>query len=241
LDIRIPAGFFDQKNFIEFDNMNIGFIAAGKMYEGAKTFAGSTDKEFWNKYDNGKQIWNFTQFGFRCENWNFFLRAIYMNRLNDDEQLLLNFERPDNVILSNIGVNEKVLENCTQERKEYWLKPETIIASHHKKGADELTHRSFKDFGFEELPFKNFNQNCAFYYCMVIAFFLYETFKEDVLVGVIPVTACPTTVRRKIIDIAAKIVKSGHQIILKVSEAVIKTFKFNLLWERCKGSPPIIA
>jgi hypothetical protein len=239
--IECDAGFFDQKNFIEFDNMNIGFIATGKMYEGAKTFASSTGKEFWNKYDNGKQIWNFTEFGFRCENWNFFLRAIYMNRLNDDEQLLLNFERPDNVILSNIGVNEKVLENCTQERKEYWLKPETIIASHHKKGADELTHRSFKDFGFEELPFKNFNQNCAFYYCMVIAFFLYETFKEDVLVGVIPVTACPTTVRRKIIDIAAKIVKSGHQIILKVSEAVIKTFKFNLLWERCKGSPPIIA
>jgi hypothetical protein len=239
--LECDAGFFDEKNFSEFDSMDIGFIATGKMYEGVKTFTGSTDQEFWNIYDNGKQMWNYTEFGFRCESWDFFFRAIYTHQFNEGNQLLLSFERPENVILTNIGINEKVLENCTSERKEYWLNPETIIASHHKRGADELTHRRFKDLGFEELPFKNFGQNCAFYYCMVIAFFLYETFKEDVLAEVIPTTVCPTTVRRKIIDIAAKIVKSSHQITLKVSRTIMTTYKFDFLWEKCNTSPPIIS
>jgi len=42
---------------------------------------------------------------------------------------------------------------------------------------------------------------------MVIAFFLFETFKEDVLEEVIPITSYASTVRRNIIDIACKIVK----------------------------------
>jgi len=47
--------------------------------------------------------------------------------------------------------------------------------------------KSLKDFGFEQLPFKRFAANSAFYYCMLIAFLLFESFKQDVSKDVIPV------------------------------------------------------
>ena len=239
--LRCDSGFFDEKNFKAFDEMDIGFIATGKMYDGVKKCAGSTDKEFWGRYDNGHRIWNFIGFGFRCDTWDFFLRAVYTHMVNEGQQMLLDFARPDNVILTNIGINENVLKHCSPEQKEYWLKTETLIAGHHRNGTDELTHRGFKDFGFEQLPFKRFGQNSAFYYCMVISFFLFETFKEDALAEVIPVTSYATTVRRKLVDFAGKITKTGHQIILKIHQSVMETFKIDLIWQKCQNPPPIIA
>ena len=47
---------------------------------------------------------------------------------------------------------------------------------------------------------------------MLIAFFLSETFKEDVLRDVIPITSYATMVRRKVIDIAGKIISTGRRI-----------------------------
>jgi len=96
-----------------------------------------------------------------------------------------------------------------------------------------------KDFGFEELPFKRFPANAAFYYCMLIAFFLSETFKEDVLAEVLPITSYATTVRRVVIDIAAKIVWTGRQVILKVTHSVMTALRFDELWTRCQSPPPI--
>lgn len=72
---------------------------------------------------------------------------------------------------------------------------------------------------------------------MVLAFFLFEAFKEDVCSGIVPAAAYPTTVRRAIIDVAAKIVTTSGRIILKVTAAVWKSLKFDVLWER-SGSPP---
>ena len=119
------------------------------------------------------------------------------------------------------------------------LRPEWIIETHHLRGAEELTHRAFKDFGFETLPFKRFTQNQAFYYTMLLSFFLFQTFKEDILSDVIPVTSYATTVRRQFIDIAGKIVQGGHQTIIKFSEALIKTLNLNALWQRCCQVIPI--
>jgi hypothetical protein len=152
----------------------------------------------------------------------------------------LDFARPDNVILTNLGVDPEILKHCSSTERKQWLKPETIIASHHGRGADELPHRGLKDFGFEEMPFKRFAPNSAFYYCMVIGFFLYETFKEDVLAEVIPVTSYATTVRRKIIDVAVKIIKTSGQITLKITRAVMDSLKFERLWELCQTPHPII-
>ena len=99
--------------------------------------------------------------------------------------------------------------------------------------------RSFKDFGFEELPFKKFIPNAAFYYVMLLAFFLCEAYKEDVLDGVIPAVAYPTTLRRKALDFAAKVVRTSGRTTLKVTRAVWDRLNLPVLWER-SGCPPKI-
>ena len=109
------------------------------------------------------------------------------------------------------------------------------------RGADELPHRGVKDFGFEQLPFKRFVANTAFYYCMVIAFFLFECFKRDVSRGVLPVTAYATTIRRRLVDIAAKIVHTSRGVVLKVTQATMEALRLDLLWQRCCDPPPILA
>ena len=73
---------------------------------------------------------------------------------------------------------------------------------------------------------------------MALAFFLFEMFKEDVCSEIIPVVSYATTVRRKLIDIAAKIVKKSGKIILKVTSATWKNLKFDVLWKR-SGSLPL--
>ena len=67
---------------------------------------------------------------------------------------------------------------------------------------------------------------------MALAFFLFETFKEDVCSVVIPVAAYATTVRRKVIDIAAKIVRKAGKIILKVTLSTWNALKIDVLWEK---------
>jgi len=210
------------------------FIASGKMYDAVKQQAGDAADAYWNSYNIKEQMWSFLEFGFRCDKWKRFYRTFYTRCLYEGRQMFLDFARPDNVILTNIGINDKVLENCTPQRRQYWLTPEAIINSYHQCGADELSHRGLKDFGFEQLPFKRFGQNSAFYYCMLISFFLFETFKEDVTAKVIPITSYATSVRRKIVDIAAKIVKKGRAITLKLSQSAMQALKFDLLWANCQ-------
>jgi hypothetical protein len=141
--------------------------------------------------------------------------------------------------VTNIGVNPEVLRGCSEVMGKEMAEAESIINSHHQRGADELPHRGFKDFGFEELPFKRFSPNMAFFYCMVISFFLFETFKEDVLEEVIPVASYAKTVRRKALDFAAKIVNTGREVILKVTQVVMEYLRFDKLWERCQNPIPI--
>ena len=91
------------------------------MYESVKEFVQNTNQSFWDEYSNGHQVWGFTEFGFRCDNWEAFYRAIYTCPLYEGQQMLLDFARPENVILTNIGISDDVLQHCSQERKKYWL------------------------------------------------------------------------------------------------------------------------
>ena len=101
--LRCDAGFFDKVNFKAFDDLNIAFIATGKQYDEVKNYAKSTDKKFWNSIKKGNKIWNYTEFGFRCNSWNFFLRAVYTTLTNKGNQLLLEFARPDNLNIARKG------------------------------------------------------------------------------------------------------------------------------------------
>ena len=107
-----------------------------------------------------------------------------------------------------------VLEPLPNPRRLYWLQDDSLIYHHHQRGADELPHRGLKEFGSEQLPFQRFAANQAYYYLMVVSFFLFQTFQEDNLQDILPLTSYATTVRRKLIDCAAKIVRTGRQLIL---------------------------
>ena len=239
--LRVDAGFFDQKILQKATKLGVGIIMTGKMYETVKEHVDAVPEEEWAQYSNGKQQWQYTEFEWGCDNWAEKYRAFYTRTMTENGQGLLEFARPEGVLLTNLGIEDNVLSHCTPEQRQHWLDPETIIASHHGRGADELPHRGLKDFGFEEMPFQSFSANQSFYYCMVIAFFLYETFKEDVLAEVIPVTSYATTVRRKVIDIAIKITHTGGQTILKIPRALMKSLRFDRLWAHCNTPPTIPA
>ena len=238
--LRLDSGFFDEEDLLAFDKLGIGFICTGKMYKVVKEYVSRQEESEWKKYSNDHQEWEYIEFGYRCDSWKKFYRTIYTKASYEGRQKLLDFARPDNVILTNIGVNPVVLINCSAKERRRLSNTKTIIESHHMRGADELPHRGLKDFGFEELPFKRFVPNSAIYYCMLISFFLFETFKEDVLEEVMSVGSYATTVRRKALDFAAKVIDTGRQIILKVTKSVMENLRFRVLWERCQNPIPII-
>ena len=72
---------------------------------------------------------------------------------------------------------------------------------------------------------------------MPVAFFLLESFKEDVTVSVLPITPYATPLRRKAIDFAAKIVRTGGRTILKVTQATWNELQIPKLWELSRAPP----
>ena len=152
----------------------------------------------------------------------------------------MDFGKPDNVIYTNIGNCKQADERLIAAGYQHYFEAKTIIQKSHERGADELIHRSLKELATkEQLPFKSFGMNRAYYFLLVITHFIFETYKQDVTADVIPIESYPNTFRRKLIDFAAKITSGGRNIILNVTKTVYKTIKIIELWERCQ-SPPII-
>ncbi len=238
--VRMDSGFFDEDNIAALDRLHVGVICTGKIYDHVKEYVGGLPREGWKIYDNGHQEWEYIEFGYRYDSWKKYYRAIYTRPAYEGEQRLLHFARPDNIIVTNLGVNPEVVRSCDVQKRKGLIGVESIIHSHHQRGADELPHRGLKDFGFEELPFKRFTPNMAFFYCMLISFFLFETFKEDVLEEVLPVVSYATTVRRKVVDFAAKIIATSRGIILKVPQTIMDNLRFDKLWEKCQNPIPIV-
>jgi hypothetical protein len=174
--VRMDSGFFDEDNLAALDRQNIGVICTGKVYDHVKGYVGALPDNGWAIYDNGHQEWEHVEFGYRYESWKKYYRAIYTRPAYEGEQRVLDFARPDNIIITNLGVNPAVVKGCSAQTRKELIRVESIIHSHHQRGADELPHRGLKDFGFEELPFKRFSPNTAFFCCMLISFFLFETF-----------------------------------------------------------------
>jgi len=233
----MDSGFFDQKLFMVFESLRIGYICGGKLYDDITAYVGSADKSFWGCYENKNQVWNYVEFGDRRGNWKMFRRAIFCRPKYEDKQMLLKFARPDTVIYTNLGMNETIDEGLRKAGMEKILTPQGIIETHHGRGCDELVHRALKDFSSEQLPFKRFHQNAAFYYTMLISFFLYEAFKEDVCTPVIRISSYATTLRRRILDIAGKIVSHAGKITLKVTISTWENLNFYQLW--LKSENPI--
>ena len=121
-----------------------------------------------------------------------------------------------------------------------YFEAETIMVLSHERGADELIHRSIKQLATkEQLPFQSFGMNRAYYYLLVIAHFMFESYKRDITPDVIPVTAYPDTFRRKLIDFAVKITSRARYVIINVTRTIYQTIQIEDLWKRCQA-PPII-
>jgi hypothetical protein len=235
--IKQDKGFFDQKLFRVYEELGIGYIAGGKLYSAIKEYIEQVDGETWRQYQNKEQLWDYVEFMDKRDSWDQSRRAIFCRPRYEGNQLLLDFARPDTILYTNLGMGGKIDALLSDAGENDVITAENVIECAHSRGRDELVHRAFKDFGHEELPFKRFTPNAAYYYTMAVAFFLFETFKEDVCSVIIPVTAYATTVRRRVIDCAAKIVSKAGKIILKVTSATWNNLKFKVLWEK-SGSPP---
>jgi len=173
---RLDGGYYDQRIVEYLDGQKIAFILSGKMFEHVKSSVECVTEEEWNEYQNGNVCWRICELGLRSKSWPKFFRGIYTQQVsNDDGQFLLDFARPANLILTNIGVNVEVLKNMSPKNKLNWAKIDKVIGSHHSRGADELPHRALKDLGFESLPFKQFNQNMIIYQCMLLTLAAFES------------------------------------------------------------------
>ena len=235
--IRLDAGFFDQDLFKGFEKLKIGYICGGRVYEELKTLAEKAETCQWKQYRNQQQVWDYLELGDRRGTWQTFRRAFLCRPVTEGRQRLLAYVRPLSIFYTNLGMGQAIDRRLAAVGQKHYLEPQGIIAGYHGRGADELVHRGLKDFGFEELPFLRFAPNAALYYTMLVAFFLFECFKEDVCEEVIPVEAYATTLRRRLIDVAAKIVRHGGKIILKVATAAMEQLQFAALWTKSSAPP----
>ena len=238
--VRLDSGFFDQKLFEFFEELRIGYICTGKLYPDIKAFAAQVPACVWSEYKRLDQVWRYFEFGNRRVNWKKMRRAILTRPMAEDEQWLFEFARPDTILYTNLGMGEDIDVLLQAAGLAHWTCPEHVIRLHHSRGTDELVHRALKEFGSETLPFKRFAANAAFYYTMAVAFFLFESFKEDVTQPVLPITSYATTLRRKAIDFAAKIVRTGGRTILKVTRATWNELQIPKLWELSRAPPRFV-
>jgi len=240
--LRTDSGFLDQKLFRQYEKLEIGFLCAGKLYDDIIEQARNRKPTTWSEYANAQQVWQWFEFWDRRKSWRKRdgWRALYLRPLYEDEQRLLAFARPDTVIYTNLGEAKPIDALLETAGHGHWTRPESLIELYHGRGADELVHRALKDFRDEQLPFKRFQSNAAFYYTVLVAFFLFEAFKRDVTETVVPITAQATRVRRQVIDFAAKIVRTAGQVILKVPEALWTRLRLVELWNRT-ADPPVFA
>jgi hypothetical protein len=238
--IRLDAGFFDQELFQGFEGLKIGYICGGRVYEELQTLAENAEAGQWRQYRNQQHVWDYLELGDRRGTWQTFRRAFLCRPVAEGRQGLLDYARPLSIFYTNLGMGQVIDQHLAAAGRNHYLEGKGIIAGYHSRGADELVHRGLKDFGFEELPFLRFAPNAALYYTMVVAFFLFECFKRDVSGDVIPVESYATTLRRRLIDVAAKIVRQAGQVILKVATAAMGQLQFATLWAK-SGAPPQFA
>jgi len=239
--LAADSGFFDQKVLECCENLQIGIIVGGKMYDDIKEFVTATADESFQEYKGAGNTWVFTEFGGRRKCWDRFYRVIYTKPIADEcDQILFDFARPETIIYTNLGLDNEITSSILARHDgKTHIGAEAIITAYHRRGRDELVNRALKDFGGEQLPFARFAPNAAFYYLMVISFFLFEVFKKDVGADIIPLTWYATTFRRHCLDVAGKIVRTGRRIVLQVTRATWDFLCLDMLWARCVSAVSI--
>ena len=237
--VRMDAGFYDDDLFETCEYLKIGYMCGGKQYVNVIDEASeSIDWQAYKKVTDDQTSWMYTDFMCKQKKWKKERRTIFSVLWEDNGQYFLDGLCRDTVIITNIGMGEKIDEQLRAINEEQWFEAETILAQYHNRGTDELTNRALKTFGHEQLPFKRFPANAAWYYLMLLGNNLFESFKEDVTESVIPVSVYADTFRRQFIDTAGKIVRHAGNVFMKVPRAAYERLQFGKLFEICQNSLP---
>lgn len=239
--ITTDCGFFDQDIFGYCEDvLKIGYVCSGKLYGDIIDYVDNlTCDKFatYSKPSGGEGIteWQYTQFYDRRGSWNKDRRAIYTRAVCEKGQLYLISH--DCIYYTNIGITPELTAQLLQAGCGDYLETASIVRLAHERGTAELVHRHLKDFGFEQMPFEKFFMNEAFYFTLLVAFNLYESYKRDCCAKVISTAVYPTTFRRELIDFAGKIVSHARRIILKVTSVIFE--KLHHIWRKA-NCPPVM-
>jgi len=254
--VRMDAGFCDKEIYQACEKLGIGYVSSGRLLGEIRKEAEGRSEGQWSTYRNdsdstdGSRVqasreWTYYERGDRRGTWSRFRRMIYVRPRRKEGQRKLAFARKDSVIYTNLGRGGPIDRRLKKAGKSSLIRTESVIETHHGRGRDELVHRALKDFGTERMPFEDFFQNMAFYSMMLLSFNLYEAFKEDVFGAEetessearIPLSCYATRLRREVIDIAGKLVKTGRQVILKVTEATARRLNIEKLFQQVADPP----
>ena len=141
-------------------------------------------------------------------------RALFLRATKEDGEALLGLD--SRIILTNIGK-----EQCSDQ---------DIINYDHSRGLDELTHRAAKEFSDEKMPCLDYCANAFWYTLSIIAFNLFQIFKRNI--ACFPYNTYPNTIRRKLFDLAGKIVGGARSLKLRVSKWKMAELKLLDIWQK---------
>ncbi len=229
------SGFFDQKYFKKLEDLKLFFICGGRILDSIKLDLMKRLPEEWRRFEKKGDVIEYLDFRDRRDSWEKGYRAIYTKYECEDGVFRLAFDRPENIIYTNLEEAEVLKEKGLVK----YMTAEEIVRLYHLRAKDELVNRGIKEFVDETLPFKSFVSNGVYYFLSIIAYNLLSAYQADMDIPEIPVESYPDTVRRIFIDIAGKIVKTGGRAILKFREEVVDRFKLLDLWEKCGTVTPI--
>lgn len=234
--ICADSGFLSEENLLYFENeLKIKYVVIGKLYPSVYDRMKTAEASASARVEAKRASWVCYDFKSKLDRWEVTRRTILTTLVAEDDQYVLEGIR-DTVMYTNLGNNDRMDCELHMRGLDHLVTTAAIVKLAHHNGEEELNHRSIKEFmGSEQLPFTNFGMNGAYYSLMVISHFLMESFRKDIASAIIPDRCYATRLRREIIDIAVKIVRTGHRIILKTTRAIWETLDVSGLWERCNS------
>ena len=214
--VRMDGGFYDQKIFAACDELNINFVCAGKKYSDHQDMAHRNLNDFDGTYRKRDCSWKYISFQERRATWpeEMNYRALFLRPTEENGEALLGLD--SRIILTNLTEDD-----CSDTQ---------LIDYDHSRGADELTHRAAKDFASERMPCLDFHSNQLWYTIGIIGFNLLQIFKR--IIAGLSWNCYPSTVRRKLFDLAGKIVYKGRSFTLKISQWKMRELNFDEIWQK---------
>lgn len=234
--ISADSGFLSEENLVYFENeLKIKYVIIGKTYSSVyETMLHDRVGEC-ARVDAKRASWVCYDFNSKLDRWDDCRRTILTTLVAEDDQCVLEGIR-DTVMYTNLGNNDIMDSELKKRNLSDLMKTEEIVKLAHRNGEEELNHRSIKEFMVSEhLPFTNFGMNGAYYFLIVISHFLMESFRKDIANDIITGRCYATRIRREIIDIAVKIVRTGHRVILKTTKAIWDMLDVGNLWAKCNS------